>query len=125
LMSTKVISLKNVKAGDFIGYGATCQLESDTLVAIIACGYADCYSRVPHRNAAVWINNKKCFILGRVSMDMIAVDCSNVGNIKIGDEVELWGNYISIDEVAFFNNTLSYEIYTRITARVVKEYVYD
>lgn len=122
-MSTKVISIKNVKAGDFIGYGATRQLESDTLVAIIACGYADCYSRLPHADAAVWLNNKKCFILGRVSMDMIAIDCSHVGNIKVGDEVELWGDYINIDEVAYCNNTLSYEIYTRITARVVKEYV--
>jgi alanine racemase len=126
-MLSKVITVKNIDAGDTVGYGAAWQAKQKTLIAIVAVGYADFYPRIVQNTAVVWIKNKKCPIIGRVSMDMLAIDCStfNINEITIGEQVELWGGNITIDEVAKSCNTISYELYTRITSRVEKVYVYE
>jgi alanine racemase len=123
---TEIISLRTVKQGETIGYGGTWRAPKDTTVAIIGCGYADCYPRVLYNNCYVWLNNKLCQIVGRVSMDTMAIDCSSFvkpDSIKIGDKVELWGANISIDQVARDCGTISNELYCRVTSRVEKLYV--
>lgn len=128
VLSTKIISIKHIKQGQTVGYGSTWQAPNDTLVAVLACGYADCYPRISGESSYVYINKKlpHCKIIGRISMDMMTIDCgafSNSHNLEIGQVVELWGEYISIDAVAQSCNTISNELYCRITKRVEKIYV--
>ncbi len=123
--TSKVIRLRTVKKGEFVGYNCSWQAPRDSLIAIVACGYGDGYPRVYHNDRFVWINDKRCHIIGNISMDMMAVDCSSFDreNISVGDIVELWGNKISIDEVAKTHHTISYDLSCKITERVERVYV--
>lgn len=123
---SKIITIKHIKKGACVGYGATWTAQKDGKIAIIASGYADCYPRIPSSEACVWLRGVKCRIIGRVSMDMLAIDCSSLAldaEILVGDKVELWGEHITIDEAALACNTVSYELFTRITSRVEKLYI--
>ena len=84
---------------------------------------ADGYPRSAKDGTPVFINGVKTVIAGKVSMDMITIDLTNVPKPKIGDRVELFGDNVSVDEVAHCCNTISYEIFTQITQRVYKTYV--
>lgn len=125
-LMAKIISVKSIRKGETVGYGATWQASTDTHIATIACGYGDGYPRQV-KNAYVSVNNTLCSIIGRISMDTIVIDChdliQNGHDIKIGDEVELWGEHINIDDLAAKCNTISYELFTRIGSRVEKYYV--
>lgn len=119
----QVISFIKVEKNEFVGYGCRWQAKRDSMIAIINCGYADCYPRAISDTSYVYLNNKKCRIVGAVSMDMLAIDCTDLyPNIKIDDKVELWGDNISIDEVANSYNTIANELYCRTTQRVERVY---
>ena len=122
-LSSPLISIKNFKAGQSIGYGERFICKKDTLIGVVAIGYADGYPRSARDGTPVFINGLRSPIAGRVSMDMITIDLSDIPNPQIGDQVELFGENISIDEVAECCNTISYEIFTKITNRVYKTYV--
>lgn len=125
-MLSKVIAIKNVQQNDTVGYNATWTADKHSIIAIVATGYGDGYPRIASKTSTVFLNNTKCPIVGRVSMDMLAVDCTSLGqeNLpKVGDVVELWGEHVSIDEVALACNTISYELFTKITSRVEKSYI--
>ncbi len=117
-----VISIRKVHKGQSIGYGSTWVAESDTKVAVIACGYGDGYPRVIQVNTPVQIDGQRTQILGRVSMDLIVVDITNI-NANIGSEVELWGKNISVDEIAHSAGTIGYELLCNITQRVERIYL--
>ena len=116
-----IISIKEMVKGDTIGYGGTYTCPHDMRVAVIAMGYADGYPRNLHREANVSIHGNLAPIIGRVSMDMITVDVSNV-DVEIGDEAELWGQDISVHEVANAANMLSYELLCSIADHVHRIY---
>ena len=122
-LSSVLISIKSFKAGQSIGYGCRYICKQDTLIGVVAIGYADGYPRSAEDGTPVYINGVKSKIAGRVSMDMITIDLTGVPNPQIGDCVELFGENISIDEVAEHCSTISYEIFTKITNRVYKSYV--
>ena len=122
-LSSSLISIKSFKAGQSIGYGERFICMKDTLIGVVAIGYADGYPRSARDGTPVFINGLRSTIAGRVSMDMITIDLSDIPNPQIGDRVELFGKNISIDEVAECCNTISYEIFTKITNRVYKTYV--
>ena len=122
-LSSVLISIKSFKAGQSIGYGCRYICKKDTLIGVVAIGYADGYPRSAEDGTPVYINGVKSKIAGRVSMDMITIDLTGVPNPQIGDCVELFGENISIDEVAEHCSTISYEIFTKITNRVYKSYV--
>lgn len=116
-----IISIKEMVKGDTIGYGGTYTCPHNMRVAVIAMGYADGYPRNLHREANVSIHGNLAPIIGRVSMDMITVDVSNV-DVEIGDEAELWGQDISVHEVANAANMLSYELLCSIADHVHRIY---
>jgi len=122
-LSSVLISIKSFKAGQSIGYGCRYICEKNTLIGVVAIGYADGYPRSAIDGTPVFINDVKSKIAGRVSMDMITIDLTGVPNPQIGNRVELFGENISVDEVAKYCNTISYEIFTKITKRVYKSYV--
>ena len=79
-------------------------------VGTIACGYADGYPRHAPSGTPVWLNGKEAPLVGRVSMDMIVVDVSQHDNTQVGDFAELWGENLSVDSVAHYAETISYEL---------------
>ena len=122
-LETSLISLKKFKSGDTIGYGQRYVCKKDTLIGVAAIGYADGYPRSAKDGTPVYINGGIARLAGRVSMDMITVDLTGIKSPQIGDRVELFGSNVSIDEVAQYCNTISYEIFSQITSRVYKTYV--
>ncbi|HEV8109455.1 MAG TPA: alanine racemase C-terminal domain-containing protein, partial [Burkholderiales bacterium] len=87
-------------------------------IGVVACGYADGYPRHAPSGAPVLVNGKRARTVGRVSMDMIAIDVGEVPGAGVGTPVTLWGEGLSADEVGAAAGTLSYELFTKLTARV-------
>ncbi|HNE92045.1 MAG TPA: alanine racemase, partial [Agitococcus sp.] len=116
-LKTKIIALRTINQGETVGYGSTWQASRKTRLAVIAIGYGDGYPRHINANTPVLINGQRCFIVGRVSMDMITVDVTDL-NVDLGDEVILWGQDLSADEIAGYAQTISYELFCQITPRV-------
>ncbi len=112
IFNAPVIAVHDLKKGDTIGYGGTFKCPTDMKVAVVACGYADGYPRHAQSGTPIFINDEKAPLLGRVSMDMIVVDVSHIKEnpVRVGNMTELWGNNISIDQVAKNAETISYEL---------------
>jgi alanine racemase len=125
-LKSRVAYVREVRAGTSIGYGRTFTAERDMRVALVSIGYADGVRRALSNKGQVLIRGQRARILGRVSMDQIVVDVDGVGAGE-GDAVTLIGHQgdvqISIEEVAAWANTISYEILTGIGARVPRIYV--
>ncbi|MDH5692148.1 MAG: alanine racemase [Gammaproteobacteria bacterium] len=120
---SQVITIKQVKQGESVGYGALWCAEQDTYIAVIRAGYGDGYPRHAQNGTPVWINNKIFPLAGRVSMDMISVDLGPTPSVKIGDTAQLWGDKNPIEQVAAMSNTIPYELTCKITQRVTRHYV--
>jgi alanine racemase len=119
-LQANIIAIHTVQIGECVGYGDTWQAQRETKLATVAIGYADGYPRNAKSGTPVFINGKIAPLVGRVSMDMITVDITDVGKVIIGDTVELWGKNISIDIVAKNSDTINYELLTRVSKRVPK-----
>ena len=119
-----LIDIKQVKAGESIGYGSTFTCEKNTLVGVVAAGYGDGYPRSLSGNGAdVLIAGQRCPLLGRVTMDQIMVDVTDLEPCpEAGDDVVLIGGEITAAEVAEKAGTIVWEILTGITQRVVRIY---
>jgi alanine racemase len=90
------------------------------MLATVAIGYADGYPRNTKSGTPVFINGAVAPLVGRVSMDMVTVDITDLEDVIIGDSVELWGKNINIDIVAQNSDTINYELLTRVSKRVPK-----
>lgn len=111
-LKAPVISIHQLKKGDYIGYAATFKCPRDMNVAVIACGYADGYPRHAATGTPVLINGQLTRLLGRVSMDMIVVDISHLDDntVRVSDLAELWGENLSVDIIAHHAETIGYEL---------------
>lgn len=117
-LSAPIISIKTVKTGDSIGYGATWQAAANTKIAIIGIGYGDGYPRHAKNNTPVLINDTLCPLVGRVSMDLICIDIGDL-NAAIGDKAILWGHdKLPIETIASYSDTIGYELLTSVSGRV-------
>lgn len=122
-LQADIIALHQLAIGDTVGYGDAWQATRPSTIATVAIGYADGYPRNAKSGTPVAIKGKIAPIVGRVSMDMITVDITDLlesTSIDIGDNVELWGKHISIDDVAKHSDTINYELLTRVSKRVPK-----
>lgn len=126
-LHSRLIAINTVAAGASIGYGATYTCDRDTRVGVVSIGYADGYPRSAANGTAVLIQTQagsmRTRLIGQVSMDMITVDISGMDSVQLGDEVVLWGVGLCVDEVAQQADTISYELFCKLTARVDFEYV--
>jgi alanine racemase len=118
-----IMSVKNLPAGSGIGYAQSYVCPQDMPVAYVALGYRDGLPRVLDNSAAVWVEGLSCPIIGRVSMDSIAVDVRRSPNASIGMFVEFWGQSGSIDALARAAGTINYELLTSI--RGWRDYITD
>lgn len=116
-LSSAVISLRNVRTGESVGYGATWVASRPSLIATICVGYGDGYPRLAPNGTPVLVNGRRAPLAGRVSMDMITVDVTDLPDVRIGDEVILWGDGLPLGEVARHAGTIGYELSTRMPAR--------
>lgn len=124
-LCSAVMALRKVPKGDSVGYGGTWTAARDSLVATVAIGYGDGYPRHAPNGTPVLVAGRRAPLVGRVSMDMITVDVSELESVRVGDEVELWGQDLPAEEVAASADTISYTLFTGITARVPKIYSDD
>jgi alanine racemase len=125
----RIVQVREVKRGDTVGYGATYTAQRPSRVAIVAVGYADGFLRsaAGDRNkpaAQVLVAGKRCPLVGRVSMDLISVDVTDVpdGRARRGDLVTLIGGELGVDELAAALGTISYEVLTRLGHRLHRVY---
>lgn len=121
-LQSELIAVREVQAGEAIGYGTHYITQGTTRVGVVAMGYADGYPRAAANGTPVAVAGQRTQLLGRVSMDMLTVDLTHLPQAAIGDAVELWGPQISIGEVASASQTIPYELLTRITRRVGRHY---
>ena len=123
-LKARVSMIKKVKAGDSIGYERMGIDDKDRKIAIIPIGYADgLVRRAGNKRYSVWINGYTAPIIGNVNMDMSMVDVTGLPHVEIGDEVEIFGPNIPIQELAKAGETIFYEILTRISPRVKRIYI--
>lgn len=113
-----VSMVKEINKGDTVNYGRTFKANKKMTVATITAGYADGYPRSLSNQGFVIINGQKANIIGRVCMDQMSVDVSNIPNVKMGDEVILFGNDLLVDTLANMCGTINYEIICGISPRV-------
>jgi alanine racemase len=126
-LTSAVIGVQELQAGDAVGYGATFRAQQPTRVGIVACGYADGYPRLSpgsnERGTPVLVDGVRTRTVGRVSMDMITVDLTPVPEARVGSVATLWGRaengaVLSIDEVAEASGTVGYELMCARAPRV-------
>jgi alanine racemase len=121
-LESKLIAVRDLPAGETIGYGGTFRAERSMRVGIVACGYADGYPRHAPSGTPVLVNGVRAKTAGRVSMDMMMVDLAAVPDARVNSRVVLWGEGLAIDEVAVNAGTVGYELMCAVAPRVsVKE----
>lgn len=129
-LEAPVLQVRDCKTGESVGYGATYILPRDTRVAIVALGYADGFLRSlsstnQHAGGKAYVRGRLCPALGRVSMDMFAIDITELGNDipNPGEMVEVLGPHVSVDEQADPAGTIGYEILTSLKGRYTRNYI--
>lgn len=121
-LSAEVLQVRDVPAGESIGYSRGFVAEGPVRVATVAAGYADGLLRAYSPRGAAWAAGETRPLLGRVSMDVCAVDVTGL-DVAVGDSVELFGANRLLDDAAAAAGTISYELLTSITARAPRRYV--
>lgn len=133
LFTSEIISVQTVQAGESVGYGHRFTASKTTRVGIVACGYADGYPRHAGQYAIderqygtpIAVNGQLTHTLGRVSMDMLFVDLTEIPEADVGARVELWGDIVPVDAVAEACETVGYELLcavaTRVPFKVIKQ----
>ncbi len=126
-LCSRLIAIHDLKPGDSIGYGATYICDRDTRVGTVSIGYGDGYPRSAANGTPVVIKTAagpvRTRLIGRVSMDMITIDLTDIEGVSIDDEVELWGENLCADEVAKSTGSISYELFCKVTPRVKYSYL--
>jgi len=113
-LTSKIISILSIKKGESIGYGSIFTAGRDTIVGVVACGYADGYPRSAVTGTPMSVDGEMTRLIGRVSMDMLFVDLTDIPNAIIGSQVELWGNQVSANAVATSAGTIAYELFCNV-----------
>ena len=121
-LKSKFISIKEIERGEKVGYEGTWQAKRRTKIGILPIGYGDGYPLNLSNCGKVSINGKLAPVIGKISMDMMAVDLTNLRKISYKDEVILWGKGHEVDTVAKYADNNAYSLMTGITNRVKKVY---
>jgi alanine racemase len=117
-LDVPILQVRNIAAGDSVGYGAAFVAETPMQVAIISAGYADGILRAGYPKGGAWFAGARRALLGRVSMDLIAVDITGAPGAAPGARVELIGPDLSVDDVAAAAGTSAYEVLVRLGDRI-------
>lgn len=122
---SKIMNIKSVNSGEFIGYGTSFLAERKMTIAVVPIGYSHGYSRSLSNQGRVLINGQRCIVVGSVNMNMMTIDVTDVENVKKEDEVVLIGNQgelnVSVASFSDFSNQLNYELLTRISKTIPRK----
>lgn len=126
-LRSEIIALRELEAGESVGYGGRWHAERRSKIAVVAAGYGDGYDRHAVDGTPVLVNGQRCAIAGKVSMDMLTVDVTDIPDAAIGSEVVLWGVSVDgavlpVDEVARYCDTISYTLLTGVLPRAPRRY---
>jgi alanine racemase len=122
-LDSQIIGLRTIEKGEAVGYGSTWRAARESVIATVSIGYADGYPRHAPTSTPAWCKGQLIPLVGRVSMDMLTFDVTNLSSVAIGDVVQLWGDKLPINDVADHIGTIGYELMTRISARVPRKYI--
>ena len=121
-LMSELIAIQDLEPGDRVGYGGTFEAQRAMRIGVIACGYADGYPRhapgFHGRSTPILVAGRRTSTIGRISMDMLCADVSDIPEARAGSPVTLWGEGLSADEVAASAGTVSYEMLCALAARV-------
>jgi alanine racemase len=109
-LKSQVFRTRELAAGEGLGYGMTFVTQRPSRVGLVACGYADGYPRTAANGTPVAVDGVLTRLIGRVSMDMLMVDLTDIPSAGVGSEVELWGDLVGVNQVAAHAATLGYEL---------------
>ncbi|MDN7133064.1 alanine racemase [Halomonas sp. MC140] len=126
-LRSKIIALRELEEGEPVGYGGRWRAQRRSRIAVVACGYGDGYDRHAVDGTPVLVNGQRCPIAGKVSMDMLTVDVTDVPDAAIGSDVVLWGRaqngeVLRVDEIARYCDTISYTLLTGVLPRAPRRY---
>ncbi|MGK0544272.1 alanine racemase [Halomonas cupida] len=126
-LRSEIIAVRELGAGEPVGYGGRFVTSAPTRIGVVACGYGDGYDRHAVDGTPVLVDGQRCRLAGKVSMDMMTVDLTDMPQADIGSEVVLWGRsqagtVLSVDEVATYCDTISYTLLTGVLPRVPRRY---
>lgn len=127
-LEARVLMVRSVEPSETVGYGATHTMRTPARIAILGAGYADGYHRTASASdqragARAYVRGKPAPIVGRVSMDLIAIDVTDVPGVERGDWAELFGPHVPVDEAADTAGTIGYELLTGLGSRYARRYV--
>jgi alanine racemase len=120
-LETTVLTVRDVKRGETVGYAGAWRAERDSSIAILAAGYGDGLPRHLDNGTPVLIGGTRYPLVGRVSMDMIAVDVSGAPKVATGNKAVIWGAGLPVEEVARHADTIPYELLCGVSQRVPLE----
>lgn len=123
-LTARIIQIREAAAGETVGYGATCTLERPSIIATVSLGYGDGFPRAGSNRAAALVGGARARIAGRVSMDLITLDATDLPAMpRIGDTALFFGPGLPIHETATACDTISYELLTGLGGRVDRRYL--
>jgi alanine racemase len=123
-LKSTIAQIRKVEAGDTVGYGRQGQVHRDSLIAVVRIGYADGFGReLGNGKGRMYINGGFAPVIGNVCMDMTMIDITDLPGIKEGDEAEIFGKKLPVQDVAKAAGTIAYEIMTGISQRVKRVYM--
>ena len=128
---SKVIALRQIEAGEGVGYNHSWRADKNSTIAVVAAGYGDGYPRNSRNGTPLLIEGQLAHTVGHIAMDMLMVDITHLTNnasnslspISIGSQVELWGPNLPASKVAEHSNFSGYELLTRLTSRLARKYL--
>jgi alanine racemase len=122
---TSISQIRRIKAGQTVGYGRKGVVAADSEIAVLPVGYADGYDRrLSNGVGKVYLKKQKVPVIGNICMDMCMIDVTGL-NAAVGDEVELMGEHIPVNDIALAIGTIPYEILTGISQRVKRVYLQE
>ena len=119
---SRITLIRELPTGHGVSYGRSYITKKPTLVATVGAGYGDGYPRNSQGQGFVFLNDKKCPIIGRVTMDQMMIDITEAPMTQVGDIAELYGEQLNIKHIAENAETIPWEVLTRITSRVQRVY---
>ncbi|MEF8699298.1 MAG: alanine racemase [Candidatus Accumulibacter sp. UW20] len=117
-LRSRILAVQDIALGESVGYGGTFVARRPTRVGVVACGYADGYPRHAPGGTPIVVAGQRTVTLGRVSMDMLACDLTDLPAAGVDSPVVLWGDGLPADEVATAAGTISYELFCALARRV-------
>ena len=121
-LTAPVIAVRDLPVGERVGYGGRWRADRPSRIATLAIGYGDGYPRHAPDGTPVWLGGQRVPLAGKVSMDMLTVDVTDLNDVQVGDAAELWGTNLCVDEVARHIDTVGYELLTRVSSRVPRHW---